>query len=482
MFNEDFYPTPPEVIDRMLDPLYDKETADYIRSRYLPYRKILEPSAGKGDIVKHLIEKYRVHKTNIYCIELETDLRYILGGLGVKIIDSDFLTYNEGYLFDLIIMNPPFSNGTDHLLKAWEVLYKGDIVCLLNAQTILNPYSANRTVLMNLIESYGRYEIVGPVFHNSERPTDVEVAIVWLHKEMPSKDYFENLMYEPEYDELETNFDGNFLATNDVISAIVAQFNAATKVLAERHKLTKKYQYLVKDVVRLGEGELDDVTRSSDTLNKLVDDLKRDFWKYVFEKTQLGRKTTSSFQKTFFEFQENHSTMAFNVKNIMNVLEQFYFNLDEILINSIVDIFDKCTSYHAKNKIHSEGWVTNKFYKVPDKIIIPNGVEYMKKPKLWTLNSRAQEFYRDLDKVMCYLTGINYEDITKLEDVVKHRTLFLNDNRKNPSLYLEKIRSDFFEVRFFMKNTIHITFLDSLALENFNRVAAHNKKWIGDGS
>ena len=50
-----------------------------------------------------------------------------------------FYTYKH---YDLIIMNPPFDNGDKHLLKAIDLQKNGGaIICLLNAETLKNPYS-----------------------------------------------------------------------------------------------------------------------------------------------------------------------------------------------------------------------------------------------------------------------------------------------------------------------------------------------------
>ena len=48
MFNKNFYPTPSSVIKKMLDGFHVKTTS-----------KILEPSAGKGDICDYLIEEVK---------------------------------------------------------------------------------------------------------------------------------------------------------------------------------------------------------------------------------------------------------------------------------------------------------------------------------------------------------------------------------------------------------------------------------------
>ena len=112
-----------------------------------PYRKninkkqILEPSAGTGSILDYLAESYsyKAPKANMYACEINPELVMVLQGKGYKILADDFLSYKPAHSFDLVVMNPPFSNGDDHLLHAWDIMWTGDIVCLLNAETIKNP-------------------------------------------------------------------------------------------------------------------------------------------------------------------------------------------------------------------------------------------------------------------------------------------------------------------------------------------------------
>jgi 16S rRNA G1207 methylase RsmC len=46
--------------------------------------------------------------------------------------------------YDVIVMNPPFNKGAKFLLKAYDCLNgSGQLVCLLNAETINNLFSNN---------------------------------------------------------------------------------------------------------------------------------------------------------------------------------------------------------------------------------------------------------------------------------------------------------------------------------------------------
>jgi phospholipid N-methyltransferase len=102
MFNDkNFYPTPSELITKMCFKVKNKNPL-----------AILEPSAGKGDIVKHLEHShiFGYGKKTIKAIELNDDLFATLKGKDISVIDRDFLNYNGGDIFDLIIMLAPSSN------------------------------------------------------------------------------------------------------------------------------------------------------------------------------------------------------------------------------------------------------------------------------------------------------------------------------------------------------------------------------------
>lgn len=140
--NKDFYPTPEAIINKMLCDIDFKMI-----------HSILEPSAGSGNIIEAIKKKEKFYSTpynkfsyDIDCIEEDQNLQHILKGKGYRVVYNDFLTYDTMKEYDLIIMNPPFSNGCKHLLKALEMQQRngGAIVCLLNAETLKNPCTNDR--------------------------------------------------------------------------------------------------------------------------------------------------------------------------------------------------------------------------------------------------------------------------------------------------------------------------------------------------
>lgn len=160
---------------------------------------ILEPSAGKGNIVDFLkeVENKGITKSirlsdgmrnfkqnldfDIDVIEIEEDLQNILEGKKYRLVHDNFLTFATFKHYDLIIMNPPFCNAEKHLLKAIQLQkkYGGNIVCILNAETIRNPYSLERKRLAQMLEEYdAEIKFYEEAFSHSEHPTDVSVAVV----------------------------------------------------------------------------------------------------------------------------------------------------------------------------------------------------------------------------------------------------------------------------------------------------------------
>lgn len=176
MFGKQLYPTPKPTIAKMIEGLDLRD------------KRIIDPSAGRGDILdyvkantgRYFQGEFYVGRTHLFAIEIDPDLRQVLVGKGYKVIDSDFLIYCGQRYFDYFLMNPPFDNGATHLLHAWDISHGALIRCLLNAETIRNPYTQERKRLLHLIKQYGSVEPLGQPFLNSDNPTPVEVVMVTL--------------------------------------------------------------------------------------------------------------------------------------------------------------------------------------------------------------------------------------------------------------------------------------------------------------
>lgn len=123
---DEFYPTPESLFE------IATEGCDFKR-----IKTILEPSAGKGDIVEYLQKKAEENymEYDIDCIEIEEELRSILKGKNMRVIYDDFLTFHTTKQYDLICANFPFYNGDEHLWKALELQKNGGaIIAIINGK------------------------------------------------------------------------------------------------------------------------------------------------------------------------------------------------------------------------------------------------------------------------------------------------------------------------------------------------------------
>jgi phospholipid N-methyltransferase len=85
--NTDFFPTPTNLIRKMLS-FIDFKTI----------RTVLEPSAGKGDIVEAVEKQFKYthsynrneKKYDIDSIELDQNLQHILKGKNYRVVHDDF--------------------------------------------------------------------------------------------------------------------------------------------------------------------------------------------------------------------------------------------------------------------------------------------------------------------------------------------------------------------------------------------------------
>lgn len=471
MLQNEFFPTPKEVIDEMLEP-YD-----------LRGKKCLDPSAGAGAILDAIHDRashrYGNSKNLLYAIELDPDLRYTLQGKDYTVISSDFLAYDEPTRFDLIAMNPPFSEGVKHVLKAWDILNDdGDLVALLNAESVKNLCNKERELLADLVEKHGDVEFLGQCFKNAERPTNVEVAMIRLCKPPVKRFDFDMGQFNFHETISDEEFQSNPLASANFLESLVGQYKGAERALIERYENSKKLNFFLQGV------QTDKYSSLPDSINVLkfslddqISSLKSIFWELVFRKSKIGQRTTSKFQRDFDEYRKSQKNMAFTVENVQEMLLLFFGNYDQIMLDSLVEVFDKATSYHEENKIHTEGWKTNKGYKLNKKIIWPRGVTYDDKYFSKFDCYYSQDFLDDIDRILCWLVGKKPEELRwSTHTALRNQCRGANDGKL---CYSDKFYSDFFEMRMFKKGTLHLVFRDLKLLEDFNRKAAQGKKWIG---
>ena len=491
--NPDYYPTPEAVAAKILSCIDVKK---------LRTASILEPSAGKGDLADALLKArygsyglshdYESERENVHCCESDPELPACLRGKGYTLVGRDFLSFWPDEKYDLIVMNPPFANGEKHLLHAWEILEHGDIYCLLNGQTVDNPFSATRQRLRAIIDEHGDVEHLGACFLNAERRSEADVCLIHLSKEAPALtfDFLRegtDVDHRPEFAD-EHSFDGE-IATRNTVGNLVAQYDKcrdifvdiAAKVqelshyargLAREHGDSSIVQALSLSVENLMRGG---VTRLSQerAYNTFVRGLKKSAWEEVFRLTNAGNLMSERVRLQFNMIQNQHERMAFSEPNIMDLLDTLFSNRGNILRECVLEAFDNLTLYHKANRLHVEGWKTNDAWKVNTRFILPC---LDARWSLWSIDYHCRRQLDDLDRAMAFLEG------KTLDMVPRPITASLEETfrRHGAACSGVLITSTYFEMRPYQKGSCHFKFRDRALWERFNLVAAEGKNWLPD--
>lgn len=170
-----FFPTPKPVISRMLE-----------HAEIGPGMKVLEPSAGKGDIAD-AIKEQTGERPDV--VEIVWTLRSILKakGYGQELKGDDFLDYTGKY--DRIVMNPPFEKGADmvHVQHAYNQLNPGGRLVSIMSEGSFFKNDKQAITFRDWLESVGweSEKLVVGSFKGKEafRQTGIAGRIVTILKE-----------------------------------------------------------------------------------------------------------------------------------------------------------------------------------------------------------------------------------------------------------------------------------------------------------
>ena len=170
----DFFPTPPALAERMAQELDIQ-----------PGMKVLEPSAGKGDLADAV--KAAQPEADVNVIEPLGDLREILTMKNHEVIDTNFENFESDQKFDRIIMNPPFSKNRDirHVRKAYELLAPGGKMIAIMGNHFTFANDKESVEFRDWLDAVGgTSESLGQVFAGKDafRQTGVNSQLVTIEK------------------------------------------------------------------------------------------------------------------------------------------------------------------------------------------------------------------------------------------------------------------------------------------------------------
>lgn len=484
MFDDElqFYPTPKALAKRAWGKFQNTD-----------FTRVLEPSAGKGDLaMAYPVESFGRRHVDVDCIELNVELHGALKENNLKVVGTDFLEYDgPGAIYSHIIMNPPFKAGAEHVLKAWNILYDGEIVAILNAETIRNPYSKERKFLVSLIEKHGEVEYIADAFKDAERPTDVEVALVYLRKESNfNSDLAGSILDDLRKDQVRVDdlakgfHNPNELAVPATfVENAVLVFNAAVRAAKEAVFADARKQYytrLIGETMAKMSGQAPDPYLSYENLQdrvrmelgKAYDDLKDRAWTGILRSSQVLDMLSSAAQNRLESDFDRVKKLEFTAKNIYGFLLGLSKAQGDIQIQMLCDIFDTIVRYHTDNAHFYMGWKSNDKHRLGMKIrttrfIIPgHRVEsYMKSPNYQTL-----QLLHDMDKVFALLDGKDRPEIS-----------LVNTFRSNFDALRRgaRLETSYFDVRFYPgTGTIHFFPTDKKLISRLNLMVGRQRMWL----
>lgn len=475
--NSSFYPTPKTLAFKMIGKI--KGDPQYI----------LDPSAGKGDLIEAYCGKYRFNDYRSRCsaIEIDETLQATIRGKGIQLIDSDFLSYSGQDKFDLILMNPPFHNGDKHLQHAIDIMYSGQIVCLLNAETLKNQCTSGRRALASQLEELGaEIEYLQGAFEEAERKTSVEVALVNVVIERRvEEDLFAGCEDQAiDFDEkIEENYE---VSTGKKIEELVAEYNQVAALAIEtiagfyrNYKKVGRYIGLNQEPKYQTSGANHLTQLMTATCNETVRTIRRDFWRRTLDLPEVKSRLTKKRLEEFEQSIKYCTGMDYTESNIRTFLLNLISGYDDALTKAVLEVFERFSrkyawdeSIHNGNVHYFNGWKTNDSFRVGKKVIIPcygsyGGAFWDNIFKRFSLNWQTANELRDIDIVMNYFDGLaNFVSVSQaLEQAFKEG--------KN-----SKIESTYFRITAHKKGTLHLTFKDENILRRFNLAACRGKGWL----
>ena len=464
------------MIARMVAKIKNKDAKSY-----------LDPSAGKGDVIDYLKDIYKYRIERVDAIEIDETLQATLRGKNIHIVDSDFLQFAGADKYDAILMNPPFDNGDKHLLKAIDIMYCGEIVCLLNAETLKNPYTNTRKLLVKELNRLNAdIEYIQNAFFNAERKTKVEVALVYIKIEKQVEDDLFAGTDNQATDTQENIETDNEVQTLNNIKNMVDDFNRVVRIGTETLiSYYQNYNHISKYIkVANRDGQVDSeyypdgatlTNIMQNKLNQFLRDVRKSYWTDVLKLDDVKKRLTSEKSDLFYHQLQKYAYMDFTEHNIRAFILNIINGYEQTLIDAVLTLFDTMTlkhSWHEDNQneenIHYfNGWKTNKAFFVNPKIILPYYHFWDETWKKWDVSYNDRPKLHDIDLVMSY-----FDDRYYYNEI--HSTLklaFANDNTR-------KVLSTYFEISVYKKGTMHLTFRDEDIRRRFNITACKGKGWL----
>lgn len=470
---EQFYPTPENLANKMV------EKVDWKKVSY-----VLEPSAGKGDIVKAIRNRKDKSTKNhiglrIDCVEIDPILRGILKeSKKCSVVASDFLAWETHTRYDAILMNPPFKYGDKHLLKAIYMLeHGGQIVCILNAETLRKDKGNTRKDLINKLDEYNaEVEFISNAFSDAERKTDVEIALIYISIPFESEKPITLDGMKKAAQIKEDLYDVTDIVSSDFVKAIVQRYNMEAKIglkILDQFETLNKYigqnRLICCSVVSPDE----ESKLKLGAQNTYLMRLRYKYWEKLFSSKEMSSLMTRDIREKYMGMLREFEWFDFNEENIHELRLELSKGVVESMEDAIIKMFDFLTyqnSMDKQNNVHYySGWKTNNACAIGKKSIISAyGLYDSRWGGHWS-EYKARDVLEELEKVLTYLDN-GRTDGVECGQIIR--------NTVKSGYNGERFSCKFFDLEFKKKGTVHIYYTDMALIKKLNIFAGKKKNWL----
>lgn len=474
-----FYPTPLNLAAKAWS-LFKNKNIHYL----------LEPSAGNGDLLSCMPNRPR--REHIHLCELDVQRHPTLREKG-EVVGIDFLDMHGLEIYSHIIMNPPFRHGAQHLLHAWKGMYSGEIVAILNAESIKNPYTEDRQRLVSLIREHGSVTFLQEAFQDPDtlRKTSVEIALVWLEKKSGASafrsEFLDALHRDSAPEELPDIHFGDLALPGKVLENLVTSFHLAweaekqayfAEIRADHYRsaMGEQFESLFQDQESKQKHQYQWLSgpQKAPSLSDRWDSLKNRAWTSILTMADTEKYLTSkAVQRIRSEFQ-NISKLEFSVANIYGFLQGLAENQGNLQIEILTDLFDRITR-SSENAFWYKPWKSNDKHRIGMKIRNTRFILGGFSLDGWRKNLSWDQFLviKDLDRAFAILDG-------KAQAESPLADLF---NESNPSWDLlcrgKRLSSTYFDVRYYKGvGSIHFYPKNPAIIDRLNLLVGRHRQWI----
>lgn len=478
------YPTP----EKLADKAWKK-----FKSRAV--ERLLDACSGAGALADAWERNRRDHYSHgrnyalpVDVIEIDARHHPMLREKNYNVVGLDFLQFQGGAIYSHVILNPPFAQGARFALKAWDMLWEGEVVAILNAETLRNPFSAERKRLAALVEEFGSVEFIEDAFVGAdvERVTSVEIALIHLEKPAQcSHDWLgpviESLAVEPQSEE-KFDLPHELALPNDFVTNQCLSFRAAVRAMREAVRseaVAEHFAARIGDTMARRQG---DAARTASpttgagvrkALRERYLDLKDRAWASVLRSTDTLAKLSAKVQAQAESQFEQIKTLEFTESNIYGFLLGLVESQPEMQLDMACDVFDQIIRHHTENTVFYRGWKSNDRHRTcgmrikTTRFILPGH-----STDSWRrgLPFDSQRVLSDFDKVFALLDGKRKPEVG-LVDVFDTSFAALAGG--------ERISTSYFDVRYYPGvGTIHFFARDRALVDRLNRLVGGRRQWL----